>query len=120
MATTNLGPATLDLLTRGYGIKVLGSLPGRDSVYIQPGFDGDGGAPGASARLWFICDNGGEFNVSPVNCHDEMRSVAYADHRGAVDPGTMAYRIAMVVRGEEIDWDFRWPELVEELRAAWA
>jgi hypothetical protein len=98
----------LAVLVNGYELRLLGKFPGNSStVYVRTG------APGNYA-IHSICDNGGEFNVEPVNHGERMRSIPYVDRLGVVDAGTVAYRIAMVIKGEDIDWDARWPDLVED------
>ena len=61
----------------------------------------------------YICDNGGEFNVGRINMKD-MRSVPYSDGPIMVDAGTMAYRLACAIRGDEIDYSFDCSFLVED------
>lgn len=61
---------------------------------------------------WYLCDNGGELNVGPVNRDEEMRSVPYFAWSTLLDAGTIAYRVAAVIRDEVIDYDLRRPELV--------
>jgi len=106
-----LSEEVLDVLRGAYGLAVWGCFPGRDGqVYVQTDFSG-------GYDLWSVVDNGGEFNVAKVNHEDTtLRSVPYVDRFGIVDAGTVAYRVAMVVKGEEIDWDARWPELVDVAR----
>jgi hypothetical protein len=67
---------------------------------------------------WYLCDNGGELNVGPVNLDERMRSIPYTGHGGLVDAGTVAYRIAAVLGGEEIDYVTRRPELVSNPRTS--
>lgn len=102
-----LSAQVLAILRRGYNITVRGSLPGRSTVYVDPGQAG-------GYLLWSIADNGGEFNVEKVNHLESMRSIPYVDRFGIVDAGTVAYRIAMVLRDQEIDWDFRCPDLIQD------
>lgn len=110
VAGSTYGDRMLFVLTASYSFTCLGALSRNTdgALYFRPGFDGDGGAPGGEARMWVVSENGGELNVAPVNCPDEMRSVPYTTRFPGryVDGGTMASRIAHVVRGDEIDYDF--------------
>lgn len=60
---------------------------------------------------WYVSDNGGELNVGPVNGNDAdaMRSIPYLAWSSLLDAGTIAYRIAAVLKDEEIDYDARFP-----------
>lgn len=101
------------VLARGYDLSILGSLPGRETVYVRTGFVD---CEGNRYAVWSITDNGGEFVVAKVNSPELPRSIPYLGSRcGIVDAGTTAYRIAMAIRGDKIDWDFRMPEIVEAL-----
>ena len=96
------------ILSACYSVMWLGQLTERDgTVYLRPGYDIDGGAPGMSSRMWSVSENGGELNVQPVNAPEEMRSVPYTAHGFYVDGGTMAYRVTQAIRGEAIDYDFK-------------
>jgi hypothetical protein len=96
----------LRVLRTAFNIDVIGSSHGGPLVWMNrfPHYH----------TTWYLCDNGGELNVGPVNLHERMRSVAYTGRGGLVDAGTVAYRIAAVLRGEEINYDTRHPELVSE------
>lgn len=66
----------------------------------------------------YLCDNGGEFNVGRINQVPTF-SVAYTDGYGCkLDGGTMAYRVWAVLRGEEIDYDFRCADIIEDAKKA--
>jgi hypothetical protein len=65
----------------------------------------------------YLCDNGGEFNVGTIN-KGSVVSVPYTDYHTVLDGGTMAYRVACAIRGDEIDYSFRLPEIVEDCRKA--
>lgn len=51
---------------------------------------------------WILCDNGGEINVERINDHSTLRSVPYAQSRGLVPIGRLAWFCAMVIKGDEI------------------
>lgn len=97
----------ISILRVAYEMSVWGCFPERDgAVYVQAGFEG-------GYDLWVVADNGGEFTVAKVNLESEtQRDVPYVERGVPVDAGTVAYRIAMVVKGEPIEWDLRCPELV--------
>ena len=67
-------------------------------------------------RWYYFCDNGGEFNVGLINDHDAMRPVPYTNHHLMLDGGTMAYRIAMVLHGEAIDYSWRGEFLLDSIK----
>jgi hypothetical protein len=101
----------LTALKHGYNATVYGSFPNRPSTIYVSGIRGDDGSPAADYVMWEIADNGGEYIVAPVNSDSRdpraNYGVAYHDRLGPVDEGTMLYRIAMVLRGDPIDWDVR-------------
>lgn len=103
----------VNVLRHCYDLKILGNLSGAFGVpgtlYVQTGYQDDG----RGYAMWSITDNGGEFNVALVNHHETMRSMPYKDRFGIVDAGTVAYRIAMVIKGEEVDFNACYPEFVE-------
>ena len=55
---------------------------------------------------WVICDNGGEINVVRINDDESLRSIPYAQNRGMVPIGRLAFWCSEVLRGEERH-DFR-------------
>lgn len=100
----------LSILAKAYDFRVLGAFVDGGAVYIRTGFEG-------GYAMWSIADNGGEFNVEKVNS-GEIVSIPYFAFRLAVDAGTVAYRIACVVKDEPIDWSAEWSDLVEDFGAA--
>lgn len=62
--------------------------------------------------MWQLSDNGGEFNISPVNAVSPI-SIPYThmNEHFALNPATMGYRLAVVIKNFEnfkvdmIDWD---------------
>ena len=94
----------LRVLRTTFNIDVIGSSHGEPLVRLNefPHY----------YTTWYLCDNGGELNVGPVNLDERMRSIAYTGRGGLLDAGTVAYRIAAVLGGAEIDYDLRRPELV--------
>ena len=72
-----------------------------------------------TACYYSVCDNGGEFHVHRLNSSDPGRSVAYDTNDGIMDPGTMAYRVQCVMRGEDVDYELHFtPEDIEIMKAA--
>ncbi len=110
-----LSPETIYVLHRGWNIRFLGRLGTTD--YFRPGF---GVEDGRAGRMWGVCDNGGEWNVWPVNVEEEQRSVPYAAGGLTIDASTTAYRIALVIKGDDIDYGHRCPELYGELVEAFS
>lgn len=99
------------ILSRGYNLDIRGNLPGGETLYVQSNYDG-------GYKLWSIVDNGGEFNVAKVNS-DTITSIPYTGaHTGIIDAGTTAYRIAMVIKGQMIDWEATFPDLVDDFALA--
>lgn len=99
------------VLSRGYNMRIWGNLPEGDTLYVNAG------QPGGYA-LWTISDNGGEFNVEKVNHSETLVSIPYIERGEIVDAGTVAYRIAMVIRGQKIAWDEYFPDLVDDFALA--
>lgn len=96
--------AVLRALRTEFDIDVVGHLHGEPLVRL--------GTHPHYYTSWYLCDNGGELNVGPVNRDDEMRPVAYCSFSARLDAGTVAYRVAAVLRGEAIDYDLRHPKRV--------
>ena len=90
-----------------YGLRYLGKLDD-GAHYFRTSLAIGGPDPYV---MWFIADNGGEFNIGPVN-YDEssMRSIPYTAHMRTLSARTMVYRLGQVFRGEEIDWSVEYPE----------
>lgn len=101
---TRLSAQVLAVLRAEFTIDVIGRLHGQPLVRLN--------AHPHYYTSWYLCDNGGELNVGPVNRDEEMRSVAYFAWSTLLDAGTIAYRVAAVIRDEVIDYDLRRPELV--------
>jgi len=59
-----------------------------------------------SYEIWYICDNGGELNVGPVNHNERMVSIPYASTQAELTAETMAERIWRAMTGREIDYIF--------------
>lgn len=97
---------TIACLRLGWHIKAIGEANG--SIIL------------ADYGWFFLCDNGGEFNVGKINDDASMRSIPYTDlsYFDLLDGGTMAYRVFCAIRGEEIDYRFRCPEIIEARREA--
>jgi hypothetical protein len=102
---TRLSAQVLAVLRAEFKIDVIGHLHGQPLVRLD--------AHPHYYRSWYLCDNGGELNVGPVNRDEEMRSVPYFAWSTLLDAGTIAYRVAAVIRDEVIDYDLRRPELVQ-------
>ena len=66
--------------------------------------------------VFYLCDNGGEVNVGPVNKDDDMRSVAYTRWSCMLDGATLAYRIRCVLDGDEIDYKRDASDMIPILR----
>jgi hypothetical protein len=102
----------LAALAIGWGVKVHGSFKHEPGTAYVSGI----GIPNQNV-MWFICDNGGEYIVAPVNSDaSDPRGcwcLAYEDRLGPVDDGTILHRVAMVLRGDPIDWNERHPDLVD-------
>lgn len=99
------------ILARGFNIDVRGNLPGGETLYLNAGQAG-------GFMLWSVSDNGGEFNVEKVNSN-VLTSIPYIGSRtGIVDAGTVAYRIAMVIKGQKIDWSATYPDLIDDFALA--
>lgn len=96
---------TLKCLHFGWKISKIGEANGAVIVC--------GGYP--NTDWYYICDNGGEFNVGRVNHDSEMRSVPYTSngYHNLLDGGTMAYRVSAVMREEEIDYAWSGDFLLE-------
>ena len=99
-----LSAQVLAVLRSEFNIHVVGHLHGQPLVRLD--------AFPHYYTPWCLCDNGGELNVGPVNRDEEMRSVPYTAWSTLLDAGTIAYRIAAVLRDEVIDYDLLRPELV--------
>lgn len=99
-----LSDLVLAILHRAFNIRVVGTLHAQPLVHldVHPHY----------YTTWWICDNGGELNVRPVNRDEDMRSIPYTAWTSLLDPGTIAYRIAAVLSDAAIDYDLRRPELV--------
>lgn len=112
MSRRPISSRVLAALAIGYDVKVYGSFKHRTGTAYVSGV----GVPNQNV-MWEITDNGGEYIVAPVNADaGDPRGcweLAYEDRRGPVDDGTILYRIAMVLRGDPIDWDYRCPDLVD-------
>jgi hypothetical protein len=74
------------------GARVVGSAYSESSMLLQRGY-----------TYWFVSDNGGEFNVEPVNNPNDMVSIPTSWFGIDLDAATMAYRVACVMRGEAYD-----------------
>ena len=101
---TRLSAQVLAVLRAEFKIDVIGRLHDQPLVRLD--------AHPHYFTSWYLCDNGGELNVGPVNRDEEMRSVGYSAWGTLLDAGTIAYRIAAVLRDEVIDYDLLRPELV--------
>lgn len=84
----------LALLTEGYRISVVGPL--RGGLVVE-----------REGSWWQVADNGGELNVQRINDSASLVSIASTAHGASVDGETMAYRVAMVLRGEKFDYGLR-------------
>lgn len=104
----------IDVLRACYEIRPLGHLRSYATLYVRPERSAAGIA--GQGDLWTISDNGGEFNVEKVNQPETMHSVPYIARGGVVDAGTVAYRIAAVIKGGSIDYGAEWQELVGTAR----
>lgn len=58
---------------------------------------------------WHVSENGGEVQVRKPNTDVDV-PVPYTAHGLALNAATMAYRIACVLGGREIDYDVVWPD----------
>jgi hypothetical protein len=56
-------------------------------------------------RWAFLNDNGGEINLGYINEND-LRSVPTTTNRGTLTAEVVAYRIAMTLKGEPVDYDY--------------
>lgn len=101
---TRLSAQVLTVLRAEFKIDVIGQLHGQPLVRLD--------AHPHYYTSWYLCDNGGELNVGPINRDEEMRSVPYFAWSTLLDAGTIAYRVGAVIRDEVIDYDLRRPELV--------
>ncbi len=54
--------------------------------------------------VYFLCDNGGEWNVDAVNSRATIRSVPYTRYGFELDVYTQALRIMAHIRGDELDY----------------
>lgn len=104
-----------------FEIRQVGTLQGAIVVEYKANA-GDPEAPGGTVRiwrrdLWTIYDNGGEFNVQRVNDDESHRSIPYTWFGLTLDGATMAWRIRKVLDVEEIDYDFRMDDMLEDLKA---
>jgi hypothetical protein len=88
------------VLDKGYNITFAGAL--RGALLFSMNFRDDATR---SYAIMSVNDNGGEFGVGPVN--GESRYVPYTEHRRVINAATAAYRIAMAMRGESIDYSLR-------------
>lgn len=61
----------------------------------------------ASGVCWWINDNGGEWNLERVNLDPLPTSIPTSWHGLPLNEATMAARVAMVLRGERIDYEER-------------
>ncbi len=57
--------------------------------------------------VWEISDNGGEIMVGKVNSNKLMRAVPLGYFSITLNFATIAYRIACVIRDEDIDYEFK-------------
>ncbi|HEX8213800.1 MAG TPA: hypothetical protein VF584_26775 [Longimicrobium sp.] len=102
---TRLSAEVLAVLRAEFKIDVIGHLHGQPLVRLD--------AHPHYYTSWYLGDNGGELNVGPINRDEEMRSVPYFAWSTLLDAGTIAYRVAAVIRDEVIDYDLRRPKLVQ-------
>ncbi len=93
---------TLECLKGGWHIEQLGVV--REAPVVADCWP-------HKAAYYSICDNGGEFHVHELNSSNPGESVPYDVSSGLpVDAGTMAYRIALTMRGEKIEWGVRFSQ----------
>ena len=85
---------TLSCLAWGWGIKQCGVV--RGSPVVEQGYPYN--------DYWSICDNGGEFHAHKLNSTEPGEAAPYSTFNN-VGPGTTAYRLACIMRGEKINWD---------------
>ncbi len=98
------------VLDQGYRIRPHGSLRGSTLVIWEsvPHWN----------TLWMITDNGGELVVEKVNVPGSARDIPTTAHRIPLDGGTLAYRVAMVIQGELLDYRIDLADLADTLRDA--
>lgn len=68
--------------------------------------------------LWFVNDNGGEFNMGRLNSGEPDIDVPYTAFGLMLDGATMAYRIRCTLDGTPIDWSGRLADVLDALKAA--
>lgn len=61
----------------------------------------------ARGRWWSVWDNGGEAGVELVNSGEVARFAPLTWHSTTLNAATVAYRVAAMMRGEDVDWDYR-------------
>lgn len=96
---------TADILTAlqgGWDIHVVGQWGG--AVLVER-------RSGTHNKVWFLNDNGGEINLAPVNDEAPDRNVPVTAWRRPLHAATIAYRIAMTIQGQPVDYDY---ELTDE------
>ena len=93
VAATNV---TIAMLNHGYNIRKVGEALG--CVIVELPFE--------YGYRWFaLGDNGGEISVREINVSTPYQSVPF-DTEPAVTAELTAYRLAVVMAGQPIDWSF--------------
>lgn len=93
-----------------YAIRIVGAM-GSSTLLIQQDV-------GTTETIFTLSDNGGEVNVFAVNASEPGRSAAYTASGRMVDGATLAYRVRMILTGEEIDYSLDLAGQLADLRAA--
>jgi hypothetical protein len=101
----------LAVLCGGYGMRHVATVTGGQIVAER--YTGTE----TGYRWWLLADNGGECRVQPINRETpDIPDVPLTNWGYGLDAGTLAYRIAMTIRGEPVDYTLSFPELPEECR----
>lgn len=83
-------------LRRGWTVKTVGRWTG-GGLIVEPS--------GAPHPYWSVTDNGGELVVGKIN-GEPGRDVPTHWFGRPLSVWTVAYRVAMVIKGEPVDWQY--------------
>lgn len=104
VAATNVTIATLQ---HGYNVRQVGTASG--CIIVELPFVREvktGFFPAEASQRWFLLgDNGGEISVMAINFSTIYQSVPF-DVEPAVTAELTAYRLAVVMAGQPVDWNF--------------
>ena len=96
---------TAILLDLFWGIRKVGTLNDGSLIFERPYQDGSA----ENYAFYAAGDNGGEVQVWKLNTWTIDTGIASTSNRFTMTAETMAYRIAQIILGRPIEWDFQNP-----------